>query len=129
MDAADPLAGLRDRYVHRDGGRIYMDGNSLGRLPLRRGGGWRPRPRNGAAAGRRLARWIDAPLRVGDEMAQLIGARAGEVIVCDSVTVNLYKLAWAALDVREGAHRLRPRRLPHRPLRTRRRRRRPWRDP
>jgi len=103
-DAADPLAGFRDRYVVEDGDRIYVDGNSLGRLPTA-----------GRAAieatteewGRDLvggwSRWIDAPLRAGDEIARLIGARPGEVIVCDSVTVNLYKLAWAALDVRQGA--------------------------
>ena len=102
-DAVDPLAGFRDRYVLDDGDRIYVDGNSLGRLPLA--------GRAAIAAtteewGRELvggwSRWIDAPLRAGDEIASVIGARPGEVIVCDSVTVNLYKLAWAALDVREG---------------------------
>ena len=103
-DTADPLAGFRDRYVLDDGDRIYVDGNSLGRLPVA--------GRAAIAAtteewGRDLvggwSRWIDAPLRAGDEIAHLIGARPGEVIVCDSVTVNLYKLAWAALDVRQGA--------------------------
>ncbi|HEU0195231.1 MAG TPA: aminotransferase class V-fold PLP-dependent enzyme [Gaiellales bacterium] len=103
-DAADPLAGFRDRYVLGDGDRIYVDGNSLGRLPTA--------GRTAIAAateewGRELvggwSRWIDAPLRAGDEIAGLIGARRGEVIVCDSVTVNLYKLAWAALDMRQGA--------------------------
>ena len=125
-DAADPLAGFRDRYVLDDGDRIYVDGNSLGRLPVA--------GRAAIAAtteewGRELvggwSRWIDAPLRAGDEIASVIGARPGEVIVCDSVTVNLYKLAWAAARRPRGRHRRPPGRLPHRPLRARRRRRRP----
>jgi kynureninase len=47
--------------------------------------------------------WIDLPLEVGDLLAPIVGARPGEVLVADSTTVNLYKLAHAALDVREGA--------------------------
>ncbi len=48
--------------------------------------------------------WIDLPRRVGDALAAgVLGARPGEVIACDSTTVNLYKLAWAALDERDGA--------------------------
>ena len=102
-DAADPLAGFRDRYVLDDGDRIYVDGNSLGRLPV----AGRAASAAAAADGGReqvggWSRWIDAPRRAGDDNASVIGARPGEVIVCDSVTVNLYKLAWAALDVREG---------------------------
>jgi kynureninase len=102
-DAVDPLASFRDRYVLDDGDRIYVDGNSLGRLPT---AGRAAITAATAEWGRELvggwSRWIDAPLRAGDAIAALIGARPGEVIVCDSVTVNLYKLAWAALDVREG---------------------------
>ena len=47
--------------------------------------------------------WIDLPLEVGDALAPVVGAQAGEVLVADSTTVNLYKLAHAALDVRKGA--------------------------
>ncbi len=48
--------------------------------------------------------WLDLPLRVGDLLAEhVLGARPGEVVCCDSVTVNLYKLATAALDVCPGA--------------------------
>jgi kynureninase len=104
LDAADPLAGFRDRFVTADGGRIYLDGNSLGRLGVdaragltsaiddwgtRLVGGWHD--------------WIDLPTRAGDELAPLVGAGAGEVLVCDSVTVNLYKLADAVLTQRPGA--------------------------
>ncbi len=103
MDAADPLAWLRDRFVRRDGW-IYMDGNSLGRLP-----GRTPARLNAAVDewGERLVTgwhdWIDLPARAGDELAPLVGARPGEMLVCDSVTVNLYKLAGAALADRPGA--------------------------
>jgi len=104
LDAADPLRGFRARFVHGDPGRIYVDGNSLGRLPKatvealagrvdewgsRLVGGWHD--------------WIDLPARVGDLLAEtVLGARPGEVVVSDSTTVNLYKLASAALDARPG---------------------------
>jgi len=99
-DAADPLASQRDLFVHADD-RIYLDGNSLGRLPVA------TRARLAALTaewGERLVSgwhdWIDAPARAGDAIAGLIGARAGEVIACDSTTVNLFKLVGAALDAR-----------------------------
>ena len=104
LDAADPLRGFRARFVHGDPGRIYVDGNSLGRLPKATVetlsgridewgswlvGGWRD--------------WIDLPGRVGDLLAEtVLGAGPGEVLVSDSTTVNLYKLAAAALDARPG---------------------------
>jgi len=101
-DAADPLADYRDRFAHEDD-KIYLDGNSLGRLPVA------TRERLAAMAaewGERLVGgwpdWIDAPLRTGDLIAGLIGAAPGEVVVCDSTTVNLFKLVEAALDARGG---------------------------
>jgi kynureninase len=101
-DATDPLAAYRDRFVHEDE-RIYLDGNSLGRLPVA------TRDRLAAMAaewGERLVGgwpdWIDAPVRTGDLVAELIGAAPGEVVVCDSTTVNLFKLVEAALDARGG---------------------------
>ena len=105
LDAADPLAGFRARFVIDDPELIYLDGNSLGRLPAATRdrlsalvsewgttlvGGWES--------------WIDAPTRVGDRLARdVLGARAGEVVVGDSTTVNLFKLAGAILDHRPGA--------------------------
>ena len=103
LDGADRLASFRDRFIVDDADRIYADGNSLGRLPVaaaerlerlvrewgeRLVGGW--------------ADWIELPARVGDLVGEVVGARPGEVVVCDSTTVNLYKLAWAALDLRPG---------------------------
>jgi kynureninase len=105
LDAADPLAAFRDRFVFSDPGLVYLDGNSLGRLP-------RATAERLAAVvevewGGELIRgwdhWIDEPGRVGDLLAtEILGARAGEVIVSDSTTVNFYKLARAALAARKG---------------------------
>jgi kynureninase len=104
LDAADPLAAFRDRFVHEDGDRLYVDGNSLGRLPREAAGALAARVEEwGARLVTAWADWIDLPLEVGDLLAPLLGARPGEVLVADSTTVNLYKLARAALDVREGA--------------------------
>ena len=105
LDGSDPLAAFRDRFVIDDPETIYLDGNSLGRLPVA--------TRESVAGlvdqwGSRLVRgwhdWIDLPERVGDDLARAaLGARPGEVIVSDSTTVNLFKLASAALDVADHA--------------------------
>ncbi|HEX4741116.1 MAG TPA: kynureninase [Caulobacteraceae bacterium] len=105
LDAGDPLAPVRARFS-LPAGVIYLDGNSLGALP--------------AAAAARVAEavegqwgkdlirswnvhgWIDAPRRLGARIAPLIGAEAHEVVVADSTTVNLFKLAAGALALRPG---------------------------
>jgi kynureninase len=100
LDAQDPLARFRERFAAADPELIYLDGNSLGRLPVD------ARERLHEAVeqwGTELVSgwhdWIDAPTRAGDALAtSVLGARPGEVIVADSTTVNLYKLACAALD-------------------------------
>jgi kynureninase len=100
LDAADPLAGFRERFVITRPELIYLDGNSLGRLPRagrERAAGvldeWSDRLVSG------WDEWIDMPTRVGDLLAEgVLGARPGEVIVSDSTTVNLFKLCSAALD-------------------------------
>ncbi len=104
LDRADPLAAFRERFVVGDGERIYADGNSLGRLPLHAAvrvdglvAEW------GELLVTGWSRWIELPVVVGELLAQVVGARPGEVLACDSTTVNLYKLAHAALDLRPGA--------------------------
>jgi kynureninase len=100
LDAADPLAGFRERFVLTRPERIYLDGNSLGRLPLAARervlcvmDEWGDRLVSG------WEEWIDAPARVGDALAEgVLGARPGEVVVSDSTTVNLFKLCSATLD-------------------------------
>lgn len=105
LDAADPLAGWRGRFALPEA-VIYLDGNSLGPLPqataavvqdvVRRQWGqdlitsW---TRHG---------WVDLPARLGAKIARLIGAGPDEVIVADSISVNLFKLIAAALDLRPG---------------------------
>jgi kynureninase len=104
LDAEDPLAPFRKRFVIDDPETIYLDGNSLGRLPVA------TRERLGeltAQWGSELVggwhEWIDLPERIGDLLATgVLGARPGEVIVADSTTVNLFKLAGAVLDTRPG---------------------------
>ena len=102
LDAADPLAGFRDRFVVADPDVVYLDGNSLGRLPratLERLAQV-ARDEWGGELIRGWDHWLEVPLEVGDRMAPLIGAEPGEVAMSDSTTVNVYKLASAALDAR-----------------------------
>jgi kynureninase len=106
LDATDPLAGHRDRFLPMGDLVAYLDGNSLGR-PLRDA-----QERLAAFVeqswGGRLIRgwddeWMDWPTVVGDQLARVaLGAAPGQVVVADSTTVLLYKLAWAALDARPG---------------------------
>jgi kynureninase len=104
LDRDDPLARFRDEFVYEQGGPLYVDGNSLGRLPKRtRAAIEAVVERWGADLVRGWHDWIDLPTAVGDELAEhALGARPGEVVVTDSVTVNLYKLASAVLAARPG---------------------------
>jgi len=104
LDAADPLAGHRDAFDLPEG-VIYLDGNSLGAMPrsvpgrMSRtlGTEWRT---GLIRSWRGPEGWMTLPHRVGDAIAGLIGAQAGEVVVADSTSVNLFKLLAAALAMR-----------------------------
>jgi kynureninase len=105
LDAADPLAPFRDRFVIADDDLVYFDGNSLGRLPI----STRDRLRQvvdvewGEDLIRGWDRWIDLAREAGDVLATgVLDVAPGEVVVSDSTSVNLYKLAAAALDARPG---------------------------
>jgi kynureninase len=113
LDAADPLAWSRKRFDLPDG-VIYLDGNSLGPLPvgvraavddvLRQWrsdliGGWWDGGSQGT--GPRGAGWWDAPLRVGERIGRLLGAAPGQTIAGDSTSVHLF-------NALVGAARLRP---------------------
>lgn len=107
LDRLDPLAGKRDLFALPEG-VVYLDGNSLGALPV--------------AARQRAARiverqwgqdlvtswnthaWFDLPVTVGEKIAPLLGAAAGQVICCDSISVNLFKLLAAALHMQGDRH-------------------------
>jgi kynureninase len=105
LDAADALAPLREQFVLPPG-MIYLDGNSLGVLP-----------KTTAARVQQVvqqewgvdliqswnqAGWIDLPQRVGDKIARLVGAGAGELVVADSTSVNLFKVLSAALSMAQA---------------------------
>lgn len=103
LDLADPLAAFRQRFAIEENS-LYMDGNSLGRPPADAFGlvpealsAWRD---NLILAWRE---WIRVPRRLGDMLAtSVLEANAGEVIVGDSTTVNLYKAAAAAVAGQPG---------------------------
>jgi kynureninase len=108
LDATDPLAPFVAQFVVDDPDLCYLDGNSLGRLPL----ATRDRMRAvvedewGAGLVRSWDGWVDLPVRVGDRLgAALLGAAPGQTLVADSVTVNLFKLVVAALG-RDPARRV-----------------------
>jgi kynureninase len=107
LDATDPLADFRHRFAGTDDENpdrlLYLDGNSLGRMPLET-----------PAAVRRVVErewgeglvgswssWIGEAARLGDQLAAgVLGARPGEVLVGDTTTVNLYKLLVAGAEAR-----------------------------
>jgi kynureninase len=103
LDEADTLAGHRDRFLLPPG-LIYLDGNSLGALPEATVG--RLEDVSRTEWGRDLITswnkhgWMELPLRIGDKIGRLIGAEAGEVIVADSTSINLFKALYAALEMR-----------------------------
>ena len=105
FDAADPIAGYRKQFALPPG-VIYLDGNSLGALPLgtaaRLGEVVRREWGDGLVRSWNGADWIGMPRRVGAMIAPLIGAEADEVSACDSTSVNLFKLIAAALAMRPG---------------------------
>jgi kynureninase len=104
-DAADPLAEYRDRFDLPER-VIYLDGNSLGALPkstpARLEQVVREEWGGDLIKSWNTADWISLPQRVGGKIAPLIGAEGHEVIVADSVSVNLFKLMSAALAMKPG---------------------------
>jgi kynureninase len=106
LDAADPLAAFRARFAGAgEDGLLYLDGNSLGRMPLDTPAALARVVEEEWARGlvRSWSSWIGAATRVGDLLAEgVLGARPGEVLVGDSTTVDLYKLLVAAADARPG---------------------------
>ena len=105
LDRADPVAEKRSEFMLPDQ-VIYLDGNSLGAMPV--------------AANERALKlmrqqwsqdlvrswndhnWIDLPVATGEKIATLLGASEGQVVCCDSTSVNLFKLLCSALGMQEG---------------------------
>jgi kynureninase len=100
LDEQDELARFRAAFVSADADLIYLDGNSLGRLPAITAK--RVQATVEQEWGQGLIRtwnsgWYQAAARIGDKIGRLIGAGPGEVLVSDSTSVNLFKLVMAAL--------------------------------
>jgi kynureninase len=103
LDRADPLGAFRERFV-MDDELVYLDGNSLGCLPVATVE--RLREAVEVQWGKRLIRaweegWLALPVAVGDRLGEAaLGAGPGQVVIADSTSVCFYKLASAALDLR-----------------------------
>ena len=99
LDRADPLAPLRDEFVLPED-VIYLDGNSLGALPRRTAARLAEVAERewgeGLIRSWNSAGWIDLSRRIGDKIAGLVGANAGEVSVGDSTSLNCFKVLSAA---------------------------------
>lgn len=103
LDRSDPLGIYRDLFV-TDDELVYLDGNSLGRAPRAAAAAVDDAVRDGWA--RELVmgwdHWLDLGVEVGELLAPLIGAAPGQVALGDQTSVNLYKLATAALEHSES---------------------------
>ncbi len=103
LDQQDALAPFRAEFHITDPDLLYLDGNSLGRLPRRTLEAMQQAVLH--QWGERLIRswgegWYTTPQRLGDKIGLLVGAAPGQVVVGDSTSVNLYKLVMAALSLR-----------------------------
>jgi len=107
LDAADPLAPLREVFFIPDG-MIYLDGNSLGAMPKAALGIVNEATQHEWATDLitswNKAGWFELPTAYGDQLAPVIGASAGEVAICDSTSINLYKALFAGLSLRPERH-------------------------
>src|SRR5512138_1738479 len=109
LDQQDVLASYRERFVANNPDLIYLDGNSLGRLP----GSVIARMQKAVTEewGTDLIRgwnkgWWEAPTRIGEKIASLLGAAEGQVVVGDQTSINLFKLATAALTLQPNKTRI-----------------------
>lgn len=104
LDAADPLRPLADLFERREG-VIFMDANSVGPMPraVRQAAqglvdDWVNLRRRGWS----VRRWLDMPSLLGDAIAPVVGAGPGEIVFCDSTTLNQYKAVTHCLAMRPG---------------------------
>ena len=109
LDQQDTLASYREQFVANDPNLIYLDGNSLGRLP--HSVIERMQKAIEEEWGTDLIRgwnkgWWEAPKRIGEKIASLLGAREGQVLVSDQTSINLFKLATAALTLQPHKKRI-----------------------
>jgi kynureninase len=105
LDKKDPLAHFKSQFVVGDPTMCYLDGNSLGRLPKATITAindfmtkeWGPEVVTG------WSHWVDEAQPTGDLLGEAaLGAAAGQVLVCDTTSVNFYQLCLAAIHARPG---------------------------
>jgi kynureninase len=105
LDKNDPLAHFKSQFVISDPEMCYLDGNSLGRLPKATVTAindfmtkeWGPEVVTG------WSHWVDEAQPTGDLLGEAaLGAAPGQVLVCDTTSVNFYQLCLAAIHARPG---------------------------
>ncbi len=105
MDDADALRAFRARFILPEG-LIYLDGNSLGAASSAAFGELQKAAEqewgHGLIRSWNTAGWFDMPLVLGDRIGRLIGAAAGQTVVCDTTSINIYKALHAAMALRPG---------------------------
>ena len=102
LDNKDPLSSFRNQFVIDDDAQIYLNGNSLGRLPKRSADALAKVINQEWGADLISSwnkSWYTKSSEIGDKIAAIIGANQGEVIVSDNTSTNLYKLVYAALNL------------------------------
>jgi len=103
LDEADPLRAVRDAFFLPEG-MIYFDGNSLGAMPKSAleivSEATQQEWATDLITSWNKAGWFALPTEYGDMLAPAIGASAGEVVICDSTSINLYKALFAGLSLR-----------------------------
>jgi kynureninase len=109
LDGQDSIASYREQFVSDDPSLIYLDGNSLGRLP--KSVMERMKKAVEEEWGADLIRgwnkgWWESPSRIGDKIGSLLGAAEGQVVVGDQTSINLFKLATAALTLQPDKKRI-----------------------
>lgn len=109
LDRADPLAALAAQFEPPPAGTIFLDGNSMGAMPLGAPARALQLLHDEWSAHRRhawtVADWLDAPQRIGAAYAPLLGARPQDVIAVDNTTINLHKLLAYAVGINATADR------------------------
>ena len=108
LDEQDPLRSLRAKFSQSESGAIHYDANSMGAMPKAvpeqvawmLNEGWRNLSRQGWSK----LDWLDKPKKLAAGIAHLLGANPEDVIVCDSTSINLYKLLSYAWRIRKGGN-------------------------
>lgn len=109
LDKSDPLAPMRDEFC-LEKGLIYLDGNSLGPLPKATASRISEVIKQqwgvGLIRSWNSHQWMQKPTQLGDKVGRLIGAQKGQTLVCDTTSINIFKLAAAAVKMRPGRTKL-----------------------